>query len=66
VSGTLDVLQVIVIKRIEPKHPRWPAGLVAALAGLEFWATTNNIAAAGRIHHRRVAPGLAQPHGPHK
>jgi len=57
VSGALDVLQVIVIKRIEPKHPRWALVWSAALVGLEVWATTNNIAVAGRIHQRRVALG---------
>ena len=57
VSGTLDVLQVIVIKRVERKHPRWALVWAAALVGLEVWATTNNIAAAGRIHQRQVAAG---------
>jgi hypothetical protein len=58
VSSTLDVLQVVVIKRVERKHPRWALVWSAALVGLKGWATTNNIAAAGRIHRRRVAASL--------
>src|SRR5262245_30919600 len=50
VSGALDVLQVVTIKRLERKHPRWALAWSAALVGLEVWATTHNIAAAGRIH----------------
>jgi hypothetical protein len=57
VSGTLDVLQVVVIKRVERKHPRWALVWSAALVGLEVWATTNNIAALGQIHRRRLALG---------
>jgi hypothetical protein len=56
-SSALDMWQVMVIKRIQPKHPRlavlWAAGLVA----LEVWATTNNISAAGRIQQRMRAVG---------
>jgi hypothetical protein len=44
-SSTLDLLQVVVIKRVERKHPRWAFVWSAALAGLKVWATTNNIAA---------------------
>jgi hypothetical protein len=57
VSGAVDVLQVVVIKRVERKHPRWALVWSAALVGLEVWATTNNIAALGRIHQRRLALG---------
>jgi hypothetical protein len=56
-SSTLDLLQVVVIKRVERQHPRWAFVWSAALAGLKVWATTNNIAAAGRIHQHRVAAG---------
>lgn len=57
VSGALDVLQVIVIKRVEQKHPRWALVWSAALVGLEVWTTTNNISVLGRIHQRSVALG---------
>ena len=57
VSGMVDVLQVVVIKRVERNHPRWALVWSAALVGLEVWATTNNIVALGRIHQRRVALG---------
>jgi hypothetical protein len=57
VSSAIDVLQVAVIKRVERRHPRWAIASSAALVALEVWATTNNIAAAGRIHQRRLAAG---------
>jgi len=57
VSGAVDVVQVVVIKRIERKHQRWALVWSAALVGLEVWATTNNIVAAGRVHQRLVAAG---------
>lgn len=53
VSSAIDVLQVAVIKRVEQRHPRWAIAWSAALVALEVWATTNNIAAAGRIQQRR-------------
>ena len=55
--GALDVLQVIVIKRVEQKHPRWALVWSAALVGLEVWTTTNNLSVLGRIHKRSVAFG---------
>jgi len=61
VSSAIDVFQVGVIKRIERTHPRWALAWSAALVGLEVWATTNNIAAAGRIQRRRLARSLVLP-----
>ena len=54
VSSAIDVLQVYVVKRVEQTHPRWALVWSAALVAVEVWATTNNIAAAGRIQQRRL------------
>jgi hypothetical protein len=53
----LDTWQVVMIKRIQPKHPRLAVAWAAGLVALEVWATTNNINAAGRIQQ-------LQRHGP--
>jgi len=55
VSSAFDILQVMVIKRVERTHPRWALVWSSALVAMEVWATTNNIAAAGRIQQRRLA-----------
>ena len=52
VSSALDVWQVVMIKRIQPKHPRLAVAWAMGLVALEAWATTNNISAAGRIQQR--------------
>jgi len=54
VSGAFDVLQVAVIKQVERTHPRWALVWAGALVAIEVWATTNNIAAAGRIQQRNL------------
>jgi hypothetical protein len=55
VSSAFDVLQVHVVKQVERTHPRWALVWSAALVAVEVWATTNNIATAGRIQQRRLA-----------
>jgi hypothetical protein len=54
-SSAIDVLEAHVIKQVERTHPRWALVWSAALVGVEVWATTNNIATAGKIQQRRLA-----------
>jgi len=45
--------QVVMIKRIQRKHPRLAVAWATGLVALEVWATTNNISATGRIQQLR-------------
>jgi hypothetical protein len=56
VSYAVDLLQVA-SSSVERKHSRWALVWSASLVSLEVWATTNNIAAAGRVHRHLVAAG---------
>jgi len=53
VSSALDMWQVVMIKRIQRKHPRLAVAWATGLVALEVWATTNNISATGRIQQLR-------------
>jgi hypothetical protein len=66
VSGTLDVLQVIVIKRIEPKHLRWPLVWLLRSPGSRSGRPPTTSPRLDGFIIVASRPALAQPHGPHK
>jgi hypothetical protein len=52
-SGAVDVLQVYVITKMAPRHPKLAHVWAAALVATECWVTINNINAVGELQRRR-------------
>jgi|SRR5690349_16341515 len=56
-SGAVNILQAFTIAKLQHRHPKVALWWACALAGVEVWATINNINAASELQHRRAIGG---------
>jgi hypothetical protein len=56
-SGAINVLQAYTIAKLQHRHPKIALWWARALAGVEVWATINNVNAAGELQRRRAGAG---------